>query len=226
MPYRIALVGLLVVGVLYLLVLKPKDEEVVPAAAPAAVPAVTQPATTATTGGNGITGAGGRAQGAAATQTAADAATAKAADAASETPSTTTATPGATAATPSATTAGTPAATAGTPAVAAPDRDPSAPILAELERGHTPVILFTNADAADDRAVRRALRRIDTRGGKVDVHVVSIKRVGEYEAITSGVQVTQSPTLLVIGRQKTASRIVGFTTTAEIDQLVGDVRRR
>jgi hypothetical protein len=108
---------------------------------------------------------------------------------------------------------------------AEPPADPSAPLLAALDRGHTVVVLIAGRTAADDLAVRAALRRADRRGGKVDVHVVPIGRVGDYEAITRGVQVEQSPTLLVIGASRQAREIVGFTTTREIDQLVADVRR-
>jgi xanthine/CO dehydrogenase XdhC/CoxF family maturation factor len=114
--------------------------------------------------------------------------------------------------------------TAATPAVKAPT-DPSAPLLAELGRGKTVVLLFAGSTASDDRAVRRALARINRHGGKVTVHIAPVGRVGDFEAITRGVQVQQSPTLLVMGRQHTARTIVGFTTTDEIDQLVADVRR-
>ncbi|MCW3038684.1 MAG: hypothetical protein JWM31_589, partial [Solirubrobacterales bacterium] len=110
-------------------------------------------------------------------------------------------------------------------ATATGTRDPSDTILAELAEGHTAVVLFSGSSASDDRAVRAAVRRVDRRGGKVDVHVVPIARVGDYEAITRGVTVLQAPTTLVIGRRKTAEKVVGFTTTAELDQLVADTRR-
>lgn len=174
----------------------------------------------------GVAGLGNavdKANGAAATQTASDAATRSAAAAAS---GETTSAPATTA----------PAGVVGpaTADISLPPQagktadggvDPSAPILADLEQGHTAVVLFAGTKASDDRSVRRAVKRVDRRGGKVDVKVVSIKRVGEYEAITRGVDVLQSPTLLVISKQRKARTIVGYTTTSEINQLIGDTRR-
>jgi hypothetical protein len=220
LPYRIALVGLLVVGVLYLVVLRPTDETV-PAATPAAAPAAVAP------GVQGLTTAVDKAAGAAATQAKADAATAAAGGAAGATSATTPASSAssAKATTPAAAPAAASSSAATKPVAPEAAADPSSTILAELRRGHTAVVLFAGPKASDDRAVRRAVQRIDRRGGKVDVHVVSIRRVGAHEAITRNVQVLQAPTILVIGRQRTARTIVGYTTTAEIDQLVADVRR-
>lgn len=203
MPYRIALVGILVVGALYLVVLRPKSETVPTPAVPAAqAPGV-----------KGLTTAVDKARGAAATP-AAGAAT---------TPATT---PTTTVTTTPATPNPAPTATAAAkPAVPATSQDPSDAILAAVDRGHTAVVLFAGPKASDDRAVRRAAQGIDRRGGKVDLHVVSIRRVGAYEAITRGVQVLQAPTILVIGSRRTARTLVGYTTTSEIDQLVADVRR-
>jgi len=210
LPFRIALVGILVVGALYLVVLKPKDP--VPAAPPAATLAATAP------GVNGLGNAVDKARTASATQTSSDAATQ------------------------AATGGGTPAATSTTPAPAIskatgtnapstptakpePAADPSASILAGLDRGDAAVVLFSGPKASDDRAVRRAVDAVARRSGKVTVHTVPIAQVGAYETITRGVSVLQAPTILVIGSERTARTIVGFTTTAEIDQLVADVRR-
>lgn len=249
LPYRIALVAILAVGALYLVVLKPGgsgETAVAPLPAVAATTTATSARTTSTSAGKsatapgvaGLTSAVGKARGASSAQAASDARTAAAAAAASETvkpatpgpavssgsvtaTTTTTTTPPTVNAAPTAPATTTPAAKPAVKAVT----DPSTPLLAELGRGKTVVLLFAGTTASDDRAVRRALKRIDRRGGKVTVRVASLRRVGDYEAITRGVQVQQSPTLLVIGKQRTARTIVGFTTTNEIDQLVADVRR-
>jgi len=173
LPFRIALVGILVVGALYLVVLKPKDPA--PVAPPPATPAATAP--TSTTPAPTISKATG------------------------------TTAPGSPTAKPE------------------PAADPSASILAGLDRGDAAVVLFSGPRASDDRAVRRAVAAVARRKGKVTVHTVPIAQVGAYEAITRGVSVLQAPTILVIGSERTARTIVGFTTTAEIDQLVADVRR-
>jgi hypothetical protein len=242
LPYRIALVGILAVGVLYLLVLRPKDDAGTTAAVPAAT--ATTASTTATSGTTapgvkGLSTAVDKAKGAAAAQSGSDDAT-QAATGGTGTGAAPSAAakPGATAASTTTTPAVTPAtgtATAAKPAVkpaatkpakpAGPAGDPSKPILAELDRGHTAVVLFVGKTAKDDSAVRRAVKAIDRHHGKVDVHVLPLSRVGRYEAITRGVTVHQSPTVLVISKQRAARAIVGFTTVAELDQLVNDVRR-
>jgi hypothetical protein len=104
--------------------------------------------------------------------------------------------------------------------------DPSAPILRELEKGKTAVLLFWNPLGADDRAALDAARKADRRGGKVTVRIADIEDVADYAAITRGVQVLQAPTTLVIGSDLKARAIVGYTETAEIDQLVGDARAK
>ena len=47
--------------------------------------------------------------------------------------------------------------------------------------------------------------------------------VGRYEAITRGVQVLESPTVLVIGAGGKARAITGYTQPKEIDQAVSDI---
>ncbi|UTI62529.1 hypothetical protein NBH00_14280 [Paraconexibacter antarcticus] len=244
LPYRIALVAIVLLAPLYLLVLKPKDNSSAPpAATPAAVaratPATTTPGTSSgptAPGLKGLSRAVSKAKDAAATS----ASSANATDAAAKAATGSAASDGGAAAgttsTPAAATAAAPpaatSAAAGTPAAATPATpklaiggDPSAPILAGLDRGRTEVVLFASRTATDDKAVRRAVKGVDRRGGKVEVRVVSIAKVGDYEAITRGVHVVQAPTVLVIGRDKAAHTIVGFTTVAELNQLVGDVRR-
>jgi hypothetical protein len=102
-------------------------------------------------------------------------------------------------------------------------KDPSAPLVADLNRGRTLVLLFWNKKGSDDRAVRTALKGVGHHHGKVVVKSIPAKEVGDYEAITRGAQVLQSPTILVIGKDKKAHPIIGFTYAGEINQLVGDV---
>jgi hypothetical protein len=97
-----------------------------------------------------------------------------------------------------------------------------AAIVRDLKRGKIVVLLFWNPKASDDIAARGALRDLDTHGGKVVVRVVPITRVAQYESITSGVKIAQSPTTLVIGRKGTTRVIVGLTEPREISQAVGD----
>jgi hypothetical protein len=108
----------------------------------------------------------------------------------------------------------------------APAGDPSARVLGSLGTGRVAVVLFYNPLGSDDAAVRRAVDSVDRRGGRVGVYSAPISKVGDYEAITQGVQVLQAPTVLVIGHDRKARKLVGLTDAKEIDQLVSDVARR
>jgi hypothetical protein len=237
LPFRIVLIVALVFAVLWFLVLRPK---------PAAdgEPAVTPPGVTGLA--NDVAKANkavDASNAAAARREAAANAVGGSSTTATTKPSATSAKPGAATATTTATKAAkaakpaaavakpakpvTPAAVAkpakpGLAADAAPG-DPSRPLLASVDAGKVVVVLFWNKNASDDRATRRGLRSIDLHGGKVVASAVPIGDVGRYEAITRGVQVLESPTVLVIGAGGKARAITGYTQPKEIDQAVSDI---
>jgi hypothetical protein len=91
-----------------------------------------------------------------------------------------------------------------------------------IARGKVVVLLFWEADAADDVATRGALRGLDLHGGKVVVRVVPIGRVAQYASVTRGLKIAQSPTTVVIGRKRHTRVIVGLTEPRELAQAVGD----
>ena len=88
----------------------------------------------------------------------------------------------------------------------------------------TLVMLFWNKNAFDDQAVRRELRAIDRHKGKVQIHVASIEDVSRYAPITRGVNLEQSPTI-VVTRGGTADALVGYVDRGTINQTVSDVMR-
>ena len=92
----------------------------------------------------------------------------------------------------------------------------------DIRRGKVVVLLFWNAKGADDVATRGAVRGLSRHGGKVAVHVIPISRVGQYESITQGVTVNQSPTTLVIDRKRRSRAIVGLSERGELTQAVND----
>jgi hypothetical protein len=111
------------------------------------------------------------------------------------------------------------------PAVPLPELeegDRSGPILRDLAEGKVVVALFFNPHGADDNAALRAVRSANRRHGRVVVHSIPIEDVGAYNALTTGVQVLQAPTILVIGPDHKARTIVGYTEVKEIDQTVFD----
>ena len=90
--------------------------------------------------------------------------------------------------------------------------------------GKTLVLLFWNKDAYDDQAVRRELMGIDRHKGKVKIHVASIEDVARYAPITRGVNLEQSPTVVVV-KGKSADALVGYVDRGTIEQTVSDVIR-
>jgi hypothetical protein len=214
LPYRIALIALVVVGGLWFVVLRPKSGG----------EATTPPATTAP-GVTGLKNDVDKAKGAVATSNAAAAGSEAAANAVGG--SGTTSTPATGAATPaapssSAPRAAKPVAKPGLAADAAPG-DPSRPLLADVDNGKVAVVLFWNKAGSDDRATRVALRAVDRHHGKVVTKAIPVGQVGKYEAITRGAQILESPTVLVIGAGGKAQAITGYTEAVEIDQAISDI---
>lgn len=211
LPYRIVLVAVLLAGALWLTVLRPKDAAT--DAPPPAAPGVT-----------GLANATEKARGAVGAANAASAATSQAPELSAEGSG-------------EAATAAPAAKAPKAKAAAEPSRseeklqgversDPSRPLVRALDDGKVLVLLVAGRRAADDRAAREAVGGIDRRGGRVLVRVVVPRHVGRYEAITRDVQVTQSPTVLVVGPDRTARTITGFTTAVEADQAAGDAVAR
>ena len=216
-PIRILLVAVIGLIAVYMLFLRPKTEEAVPAAAaPAAttpVPAKDPNATTSSKPGSAVNQA----------VTGADSASARADAAAggavAETeggtaPATSTTGVGATA----------PATGSGAPAPVTKETLRSLPrdVRRPVRRHKVIVMLFYNNRSSDDRAVRRSLDKVDRFGGQVFVDAHWIKSVSRYQAIARGVDVEQSPTIVVADRNLKAETLVGYVDTETIDQAVVD----
>jgi hypothetical protein len=86
-------------------------------------------------------------------------------------------------------------------------------------------ILFYNNRSDDDRAVRRELDKVKDYGNQVFVDAHWIKSVGRYQALTRGVNVDQSPTIVVADSNLKAETLVGYVDAATINQAVADAIR-
>jgi hypothetical protein len=206
LPYRVALVALVVVGGLWFAVLKPKSDNA--------------PAATTAPGVTGLANDVDKAKGAVDASNASAAGTEAAANAVGGEGASAAPAANGTATQPA------PAAKGSEPAETgladdAVAGDPSKAVLSAVDDGKVAVLLFWNDKAPDDRATRRALRDVDTHHGKVVTRAIPIGDVGKYEAITRGAQVLESPTVLVIGAGGKARAITGYTQAKEIDELVG-----
>jgi hypothetical protein len=87
------------------------------------------------------------------------------------------------------------------------------------------VLSFWNPRAADDRAVRRELSHVRKRPGKVFMRSVPVSRVAAYQGIARGVDLKQSPTVVVIDGSLQATTLVGYVDHLTIDQAIRDALR-
>jgi hypothetical protein len=83
-------------------------------------------------------------------------------------------------------------------------------------------ILFFNPAAADDQAVKHELDEIPAQGGKVVKLAVPLSELTRYPVITTQVQVTGSPTLVLIDGQRKADLLTGYLDQLELSQRVSD----
>jgi hypothetical protein len=91
-----------------------------------------------------------------------------------------------------------------------------------LTKHRVVAILFFNPGAADDRAVKHELDAIPARGGKVVKLAVPLSELTRYPVITNQVQVTESPTLVLIDGKRRADMLTGFLDQLELSQRVSD----
>jgi hypothetical protein len=89
-----------------------------------------------------------------------------------------------------------------------------------LDKGKVLVLLFWNGKSSDDRSVHGAVKSLSTHGGKVFKDVSRLSAIGNYSAVTNGVPVLGSPTVIVVGKRKQAVSFTGFVDKTNIDQAV------
>ncbi len=90
-----------------------------------------------------------------------------------------------------------------------------------LDTGKVLVLLFWDGKSSDDRSVRGAVRSLNTHHGKVFKDVSRLSAIGKFSAITNGVPVLGSPTVIVVGKKgKHAVSFTGFVAKTNIDQAV------
>jgi hypothetical protein len=99
------------------------------------------------------------------------------------------------------------------------------PVRRALRKNKVLVLLFWNRKAADDRAVRAALKDVDRWNGRVSVQTAPIRQIAKYGRIARGVDVEQSPTIVITDSELNAETLVGYVDTTTIDQVVVDAFR-
>lgn len=100
-----------------------------------------------------------------------------------------------------------------------------ADVAAAVRRDKVIALLFWNSRAPEDRRVRRALRDANSHGGRVFVRVAPVSDIARYAPITRGVDVAQSPTLVVVDADLHAEALVGYVARTTIRQALSDAIR-
>jgi hypothetical protein len=208
-PIRIVIVCAIGFLGAYMLFLRPKTE-VTPPAAPApnvqtSAPAVSQPGKVAEAAQGAVAAANGQLQ----SQESVDGVDAE--ESASGTSTTTKTTD--------------PTATGAAAATSADLAGLPKPVARAIRKHQVLVLLFWNGKSADDEAVHAALKNVDRWDGRVSVQTASIKKISQYGRIARGVDVEQSPTVVVADTQLRADTLVGYVDAATIDQSVVDALR-
>jgi hypothetical protein len=91
-----------------------------------------------------------------------------------------------------------------------------------MANGKVVVLLFWNQQASDDRRVRDELAHVSSHGGKALIVAAPVRQVSLFSSSIRGIQVLQSPTILVVDHRHQARTLVGYTDRAEIGQAVDD----
>jgi len=221
-PLQILLVAALLFGAVYMVALRPKGDSSSPTAAKTAAPKTAATSTSPAQGpGSSIPGGLGKAitkaRGAAGQSDAVNQRIQQATGGGAASASAAPATPAKTAATP----------TRGPSAVQRPLATPKATsspaaVRTAMANGKVVVLLFWNQQASDDRRVREELAHVSSLGGRALIVAAPVRQVSLFSASIRGVQVLQSPTILVVDRSHNARTLVGYTDRAEIGQAVAN----
>ncbi len=95
----------------------------------------------------------------------------------------------------------------------------------ELQQGKTVLILFWNRRGSDDVAVHNALGAVQhALGAKVTIHYASAGQVGAFGTITHAIQITQTPTLLIVNPHGQTTVLTGLTDAFAIQQAISESR--
>ena len=101
-----------------------------------------------------------------------------------------------------------------------PARHLPARVQSALDHHHVIVLLFWSRRSSDDRAVRDEVAHLSRHRGQVLVVMEPVGAVGRYSRITAGVEVSQSPTVLIVDRHRKAEMLTGFVDGENINQAV------
>jgi hypothetical protein len=94
----------------------------------------------------------------------------------------------------------------------------------ELAQGKVAVVLFWNPKSADDRHVREQLDNLGHGDRQIAVQVARSSEVTSFGQFTRTVQVTGTPTVLIVNPHYQATTVTGLTDGFSLQQAIGDAK--
>jgi hypothetical protein len=79
--------------------------------------------------------------------------------------------------------------------------------------------------ASDDKLVQRALRHVNRYHGAVFVKKVSLLKLAGYGPLFAGLEINQTPSVVVVDRKLKATTIAGYLDLVSINQAIADAYR-
>jgi hypothetical protein len=79
--------------------------------------------------------------------------------------------------------------------------------------------------ADDDRYVRNSLEHVNRYDGSVVVKRIALDKLSTYGSLVNDLDVSQSPSIVVIDRDLKGSVLTGYVDTVSINQAIADARR-
>lgn len=110
--------------------------------------------------------------------------------------------------------------TAGPPATST--RTLPKPVKTAIDKNKVVVLLIWDPRASVDEDAKSAVDGLSRRGGKVAVFTDKPENVARYTPITGPVDLTQTPTLIVVNRDEVARKATGYLDSVTVDQYVVD----
>lgn len=95
-------------------------------------------------------------------------------------------------------------------------------VKAALRHHNAVALAFVDPNTADARAVAREIRHVSHFGGRAVVLAVPLAQLSDFGFITSSVEVTIAPTVVIVDPRRQATTIVGFADRGEIQQRLAD----
>ena len=98
-------------------------------------------------------------------------------------------------------------------------------IAATLAKGQTVVLFLSDGKSADDRLAANAVRALKGRVRKTRVFTDRLRNLADYRLIVAGAGVSQSPSVVILGRGGKARVAEGYVDPETLLQQVLDARR-